>query len=181
MRHALGELVNMGLLSRPNGDYVVSHALIHTYARERLPAPQAHIQQIAAYYVTFLAEHVNEFEQLDLLRPHVMNLLSICVEQARWDDVNMLAWPMEEYLSLQGYWADRLSACEAGLSAARIMKDRQGKGSWLGGLGRVYAALRQVETAVNYYKQAVQIFDEIKLPCTNVVWRWLNDLQEVDP
>ncbi|MEZ4673508.1 MAG: tetratricopeptide repeat protein [Caldilineaceae bacterium] len=160
-RHTLGELVNMGLLSRPKRDYVVSHALIHTYARERLPAPQAHIQQLAVYYAAFIAEHVNELEQLNLLRPHVMNLMTICVEQERWHKVDKLAWAMEEYLRLQGRWADHLIAQEAGLNAARTMEDRQGEGSWLGNLGLAYAELGQVERAIEYYEQALAISREI--------------------
>ncbi|MBN1815595.1 MAG: ATP-binding protein [Anaerolineae bacterium] len=50
----LGELVSYGLLLRPDERYQVSHALVHTYARQHYPPDGETVQRLALYY-TILA------------------------------------------------------------------------------------------------------------------------------
>jgi hypothetical protein len=49
LRPALGQLVNYGLLRRDTARYTVSHALIHTYARQRLVVAEL-VERVGRYY-----------------------------------------------------------------------------------------------------------------------------------
>ena len=54
-----------------------------------------------------------------------------------------------------------MTVIEAALAAARAQQDRRNEGAWLGNLGNAYAALGQVEQAIDYYQQALAIAREI--------------------
>jgi hypothetical protein len=79
LRHALQELVNYGMLVRSDQRYAVSHTLIHTYVRKRLPIPDDMLGQIVAYYSTFLKEQRTQglpgYAQLDMERSHIMRVM----------------------------------------------------------------------------------------------------------
>ncbi len=160
-QQALGALVNYGFLRRPVETYEMTHALIHTYARQRLSPATETVIRLATYYTTFVNQHKDQFERLNQIRPHVLALLESGGEHQAWAAVNSLAWAIEGYLDLQGYWTDRITAIEAGLAAAVALQDRQGEGAWLGCLGEVYAKLGQVKQALGYYQQALAIAQEL--------------------
>ncbi|RWX43567.1 hypothetical protein H206_03475, partial [Candidatus Electrothrix aarhusensis] len=52
-RKALGELVNYGLLEKAGKRWQISHALVHTYAREEMPLTTEALEQLAWYYLQF--------------------------------------------------------------------------------------------------------------------------------
>lgn len=52
-RRALGQLIRYSLLIHPDQRYQVSHALIHTYARQRLSPPTSALTRLAAHYIAF--------------------------------------------------------------------------------------------------------------------------------
>ncbi|MBV7326792.1 tetratricopeptide repeat protein [Chloroflexi bacterium TSY] len=164
----LGELVNYGLLlhnstQQPNQQtnqqptYQLSHALIHTYAHTHL-TPQPHtLQRLVAWLTETINQNQTNFPLLATLRPHVITLQERCAEASMWQEVEDLAWAIEDYLDLQGYWIERLSV----IQAAQTNKARQAEGVWLGNLGRAYVMLGQVEKAIEQYQQALAIAIEI--------------------
>jgi tetratricopeptide (TPR) repeat protein len=90
-------------------------------------------------------------EALGLLRPPAFS-------------VRQLAWALNKYLDLTGYWSEWETALQAGLASARGLDDRRDEGSFLVNLGLAYSALGQVERAIEYSEQALEIFLEIQSP-----------------
>jgi tetratricopeptide (TPR) repeat protein len=165
IKRALGELVNYGLLLRREGDYEVSHALIRTYIRVRNPAPSEMLTKIAAHYAA-LAKAESEkglegFARLNSERAHMMQVLRECEAHEDWEHVSQLAWALDNYLDLSGYWTEWVAALRAGLASARALDDRQDEGNRLGNLGLAYSDLGQVERAIDYHQQALEIAREI--------------------
>jgi tetratricopeptide (TPR) repeat protein len=164
IKRGLGELVNYGLLLRRERDYELSHALVRTYVREKHPATAESLRKIAAHYTT-LAEAESKggpegFARLNGERAHMMNVLRECEDQKEWESVRQLAWALNDYLDLAGYWTERLTALNAVLASARVLNNRQNEGIFLGNLGIAYAELGQVERALEYYQQALEISRE---------------------
>jgi tetratricopeptide (TPR) repeat protein/predicted phosphodiesterase len=56
---------------------------------------------------------------------------------------------------------DKISWLEAGLTAARIMKDRSAEGAHLGNLGNAYVVLGNARQAIEHYEKALAIASEI--------------------
>jgi tetratricopeptide (TPR) repeat protein len=155
----LGESVNYGLLLREGRRYRVSHALVHTFARKRLAGDA--LGRLADYYDALVREQRERglpgYGALDAERAHVMAVLAGCVAEQDWERARSLAWAVEDYLDIQGHWTERVSAIEAGLAAARALEHRRDEGAFLGNLGNAYAALGQVERAIEHYQAALSI------------------------
>lgn len=176
-RQAFGELVNYGLLLRQTEAYEVSHALIHTYAHERLLPEIETVTRLADYYTDLFNEQPSDFTLLNSVHPHVLALVRHCSERQAWAAASNLAWVINNYLDMQGFWIDRITALEAGLAAAQVQQDRQDECVWLGNLGNAYRDLGQVNQARLYLEQALCIFEEIKAPTAATVREWLASLQ----
>ncbi len=165
MRRPLNELVVYGLLHRSEDRFEVSHALIHTYARMCLASDDAVLERVAGYYNAFARKHrehgLDGYARLDLERAHIMKVMEGCREREEWETAKSLAWAIEDYLDVQGYWAERIIANETGLESSRQLNDQQEEGNWLGNLGLAYSALGQVEKAIEYHEQALAISREI--------------------
>ncbi|MDM8524897.1 tetratricopeptide repeat protein, partial [Desulfococcaceae bacterium HSG8] len=165
LRKALNELVSYGLLTRTGKRWETSHALVHTYAREELSPDDEIIRRLAGYYEAFAEEHREHgpegYARLDGERAHIMKVLEGCGDRGEWQAVSDLVWAAEDYLDMQGYQTERLTALEAGVKAAQELGHRQNKGSFLGNLGNAYSDLGQVEKAIEYYEQALAISREI--------------------
>ena len=164
-QQALGELMNYGLLERTGVRYVVSHPLVHTYARTRMALESKQLLEMADFYNRLIREQSDKgpmgFARLDEERPHIMQLIRVCEKKEEWEVVNDLVWSIKEYLDYQGYSVDRVDALEAGVKAAQARGDRQGEESHLGNLGIAYADLGRVEEAIEIYQQAVEIAQKI--------------------
>ncbi|MBN1482773.1 tetratricopeptide repeat protein [candidate division KSB1 bacterium] len=165
LRRPLDELVNYGLLLHHDQWYELSHALIHTYASEKLrPAPEA-VQRLTTYYNDFAREQRKKglpgYALLDAQRGHFMQVLGRCVQMGELEAAGQLAWAVEDYLDVQGHLAERIIVNETGLQIARQSKDRREEGAWLGNLGNAYSDLGQVEQAIKHYQQALAIHREI--------------------
>lgn len=161
----LGELVSYGFLLRPQERYQVSHALIHTYARRRMVPSDEVMRRLAAYYTTLSEEQSTlgkeGYRRLDSERVHIMAVLAKCVEKAHWEATRRLIKAIDNYLEIQGHSAERKIACEYGLKAARILKDRKDEGLFLDNLGSVCLSLGQMEEAQEYYDQALELARDI--------------------
>jgi tetratricopeptide (TPR) repeat protein len=161
----LGELVSYGLLSHEGDRYEVSHALMYTYARERIEPETEALTRLAEYYTT-LAETESEkrlegYHRLDADRNHVMCVLRTCAEWGQWEAECFLVQAMDNYLNIRGYWTEWLQALEAGVEAVRALDHRGTEGAFLGNLGIAYRVLGQVDQAIDYHQQALVIASEI--------------------
>ena len=166
IRTILGELVNYGLLVRPEPCYSVSHALIHTYASRRLPIESDTLRRLAAYYFAFARGQSEQglagYARLDTERVHLLRVIARCQAQEDWQAVNALVWAVQSYLGIRGYWTERVTALTVGIHAARQQGERYDEGAHLNHLGLAYADLGQVAQAIEYHKQALVISREIK-------------------
>ncbi|MCP4542517.1 MAG: ATP-binding protein [Chloroflexi bacterium] len=161
----LGELESYGLLMRSNQCYKVSHALVHTYARKRVPLKAKALRRIASYYTksteTEVEKGLEGYQQLNTCRPHLMSVLDQCARNEQWQMAKNLAWAMDEYLEKQGHWTERIKALEIGQRAAQQLQDRPEQATFFGLLGRTYRALGQIPDAINFYDRALDIAREI--------------------
>ena len=175
LRRQMGELVSYGLLLRsassPSGGnegdlrYAVSHALMHTYARECCRPADGVAGRLAGYYDTLAREQrelgPEGYARLDFERAHLMRVLRACVEGELWEPARSLVWAVEDYLDIRGYWTERVQALEMGIEAARALEHRRDEEAFLNMLGLAYAALGQVQRAIGCYEQALTICREI--------------------
>ncbi len=144
---SLGDLVDFGLLTRPDVRYQITHALAHTYARERLAPPGNALARLADYYDTFVRKQRDAglpgYALLDSQLDHILAVQSACNKAGRWNEVRKLTWALDNYLGLTGHWAERRRSADAGLFAARAGEDRYDEASFLNLLGLAYAASRR--------------------------------------
>lgn len=174
---ALGQLVSYGLLLRPTDRYETGHALIHTYARRRLAAPDELLIRLAGYYDA-LAREQRElgppgYAVLDGERSHLLTVLERCVERGAWEAARGLVWAVGSYLDIQGHWTERVAVLEMGVTAAQALEHRYDEGAFSGNLGSAYSALGRVEAAKAHLAQSLAIFEEIKSPHAELVRQWL--------
>ncbi len=164
-RRAYRELAGYGLLLRADERYAVSHALIHTYARERLAVMPARMARLIAHYEAVVlresAEGAEGHARLAAEHPHLMHLIGDGVSRKEWETVQRLVRAAAGYLDLSGRWADQEVALDAGVTAARARADRGAEGAFLDRLGNAYTELGQVERAIEHYEQALVIQREI--------------------
>jgi tetratricopeptide (TPR) repeat protein len=165
LRKPLGELVRYGLLARDEAGYTASHALVHTYARACCLPESGAIARLTTYYDALAREECAKglvgYRRLDAERAHMMRVLASCVDRERWKAARSLVWAVRDYLDLQGYWTESARALELGIQAAQAGQARYDESAFLNSLGLTYAALGQVERAIDYYKQALAISHEI--------------------
>jgi tetratricopeptide (TPR) repeat protein len=163
--HSLGDLVDFGLLTRPDVRYQITHALAHTYARERLAPPGNSLTRLAEYYDDFIHKETQlglcGYVLLDGQRDHILAVQSACNKAGLWKAVRTLAWAIEDYLDLQGHWVERIAILQAGLVAARSDEARYDEASFFNSLGLAYRDMGEPRKAIEYYEQAQKIAREI--------------------
>ena len=197
---ALRVLVGFGLLGKCGRAYQASHALVHTYARQRLAVPSGSLARLARHYGSLVrltrhykrlaeAAHIQTaggWKRVDAALPHVMRLIELLQEQGEWRRVNDLAMTVDSYLNLTGRWLEQAAVGQAGVEAARALREAQTESAWLGGLGNIYSLLGQAERATEYYQQALAISREIGdqwlegavLGCLGSVYRDLGQVKQ---
>jgi tetratricopeptide (TPR) repeat protein len=165
VRQPLGELVSFGLLLRSGEGYEVSHALIHTYAREQVRPEAEVVQRLGEYYTTLVKAESRKglagYHRLAREREHVMRVLAECARQGDWEAVRSLVTAVKDYLRIQGYWTELATALEMGIKAARGLGHRPDETAFLGNLGANYYALGEVKKAIAQFEQALTIAREI--------------------
>ena len=90
-------------------------------------------------------------------------------EQLQWawhnapdaPDTLKLLWAVRIYRERRGLWADYLAGAERGLVICRAHGLRQNESVLLVHLGYAYNALGQRQTALDYYQQALPIWEEV--------------------
>lgn len=158
---AIRELVDYGLLEMVVGKrYQISHPLIHTYAQEHLAVPAQTTKRLATFFVSHVWEQSRlgpeGYTLLEIDQPHLMALLTACLEAEDWEAAYSLATAVEDYLDRRGYWTERVIANEAGLIAAWQLR-RPSEGAWLGNLGDAYRTMGHTEWAIKHFEKALAI------------------------
>ncbi|MCP4702052.1 MAG: tetratricopeptide repeat protein [Gammaproteobacteria bacterium] len=165
MKNSFQELTGYGLILCSGERYELSHALIYTYARERLSVDSEVIGRLTAWYTAFAkaesAKGLDGYHRLNEERAHLLRLLDGCVKRKEWEAAKSLAWAIENYLDVQGYWSERIAVNETGLEASRLLDNQEEEGAWLSNLGSACSDLGQIEKAIGYYEQALVIAREI--------------------
>ena len=163
----LGELVTYGLLNRGvEGAYEVSHALIHTYARERLRVAPERANRLITIYDA-LARHyskqgLDDYTPFDAERVHMIRLIEGCAKREEWASVCQLVWALYGYLENQGHPTDLQTVLTLGVKAAQQLGDQRNEGAFLGSLGLAYYDLGRVTEAIDYHQRALAIDCEIE-------------------
>ena len=163
--HALGELVDYGLLLRPDDSYQVTHALAHSYARTKAAPGAGIINRLALYYAalaeTESAKGLAGYAVLDDQRAHIVAVQAAALKAEQWEAVQQITWKVRGYLDLKGYWTDRVTVVQAGIDAARAAGDRYAEMAFLNDLGLAYVGLGEPRRAIALYEQALVIAREI--------------------
>jgi tetratricopeptide (TPR) repeat protein len=161
---SLGELVNYGLLIRPDLCYEITHALAHTYSRERLNVPKDALARLAGHYDKLSREQVAlglaGYARLDAQRDHILEIQSACNKAELWNEVRSLTWALEDYLDLRGHWQERIVLLQAGLNAARSDKSQDDERAFLNSLGVSHGEQGEFRKAIDYFKQSLTMSRE---------------------
>ena len=166
VHHQLGELVNNGILSRSNQRYIVTHALIHTYARRQIQCSTAVAEKLATYYGVLVnkqkANGVEGFALLDAERLHIVATLTACIEHGAFSVCQDLALSTEPYLDIRGHSVERIKTLQTGLSAAIKLNELEMKGRFSHLLGIAYRGVGELDRAIEYHQEALSVFRKIR-------------------
>jgi hypothetical protein len=167
----LGDLVDYGLLRREpgkDGRYEASHALIHTYARQRqedLGLPSDSVERLADFYTDLTREQSQAgpagYAVLDRERSHLLTVLDRCASGERSGAAEALSKAMDEYLNRFGHWTDRVAALQTGLTAVRALGKEAEEGQFLGQLGTAYYRLGEWDRAIEYCQKDLEISQRV--------------------
>jgi tetratricopeptide (TPR) repeat protein len=161
---SLGELVDYGLLIRPDLNYQITHALAHTYARERLDVPKDALARLAGHYDKFSQEQVElgleGYARLGAHRDHILAVQSACNRAGLWGEARSLTWALRDYLHLQGHWQESVAMLQAGLNAARSDKSQDDERAFLISLGISHGELGELRKAIDYFEQSLNMSRE---------------------
>ena len=112
------------MLNRSEDGYILTHSLIHTYARKHLKPDEEAIRRMAAHYEGFLKEQgrldAGGFEKIDAERARIIAILCGCPEARVGPS---LLWSLEKYCMYGGYYIDFRTALEHELEAACRLND----------------------------------------------------------
>jgi tetratricopeptide (TPR) repeat protein len=157
-QRAVIELVNYGLLNQSGRRCQVAHVLVHNYARKHLTAPAKALRRLTASYVALAWEQSalgpEGYAVLDANRPHIMKILTECLQWEDWEAAYSLAAAIEDYLDRQGYWSERVIANEVGLITAWQL-GRPNEGAWLSNLGDTYRTMGHARWAIKHFEKAL--------------------------
>lgn len=159
--HALGELVDYGLLLRRDDRYQVMHALAYRYARDRMAPDAATVSRLALSY-SYLTDEATRggavgYAFLDRERQHIVAVVETALNAEQWYAVQDLSWSVWNYLDMQGYTTDCETVLQAGLSAARSTNERQHEMALLNALGNTYASRGNFSQAHTLYQELLTI------------------------
>lgn len=174
LRPALATLNRFGLINREDSSVTLTHALTYSYAQLRLPQTDAQLSQLADFWTelakTESARGAVGYKELHSIHPHIFAVLNQCVARGLWETTDTLVWAMKDYLSNQGLTSEWIESMRIGIQATRALGDRHNESHHLGNLGVAYRNLGQVETAIEFHKQAIGICREINYVQGEGIW-----------
>lgn len=179
---AISKLVRFSLIDRISGErYQVTHRLVHTYARERVSAPNEAVERVADHYreLTLAVTKSNNknYTKLDAEREHVLAILKQCTDREIWSAAHHLAQAMNQYLRDEHRDTERIQVNELGLLAAIMLKKRNRVYNYFTNLGLLYRFRDRIADAVKCYQRALVIARETN--SQNDEWSVLSDLGDI--
>jgi tetratricopeptide (TPR) repeat protein len=163
--NSLGELVDYGILLRPDSCYQVTHALAHTYARTKLSQRSDSLTRLADYYNKFIIQQLKQglpgYAILGVHLDHILAVQSACSRESQWDAVRNLTRVCDSYLNLQGHWEERVFVLQLGLKAAQALEERKDEAWFLTFLGIARKNMGEFHEAIKLHEQARAIFQKI--------------------
>lgn len=154
IRQSLNMLVDYGILQRlSNRNYLVIHALIHTYAHTFLTSTDEILTASADYFTVRVKQ--KGYQSSEGTSEHIVSLLTKLKDRNFWKTATTLAQGSDDYLSLQGHWAYLRVAREIGVTAFVELGDKYNAGVFLNKLGIIYRDLGLVESSVGCYQKAL--------------------------
>ena len=154
----LGELVDYGLLLRPDIRYQVTHSLEHTYSREKLPPEKNILRRLSEYYESFMQEcNVGMLGKtsVEANRAHILAIQLACCKAAEWDAVRSLTLMITSCLSWQDFSTENIEALKVGLFASRAEGRHDNELLFLNSLGSAYTKIGEPQRAIKRYEQAL--------------------------
>ena len=168
IKKPINELNNYGLLNRIDKRFIISHALIHTYARENHNPDNKVIERISEYYNSYAREYREQgpkgYEVLDKEKKHIMRVTEECKTRKIWQWVNELVWAVGNiggYFYTCGYWVEHKAALTLGIYAAKKTHDIKSQCEFLNNLGVTYRNLGQTIESIKLFKQSLKISDRL--------------------
>ncbi len=158
----LGELVDYGLLQRPNFCYYVTHALAHAFAREQLSPKDDALARLAKHFIYFIPKHKKAgplgYSRLDNYRAHIQAVLFACRDKQQWGMILEIGGSIDSYLKLQGHLVERIVVAEIGVFLpARNSGKRNKEMQFLDVLGQCYLGLGEPHKAIDFFVDALEI------------------------
>ncbi len=164
LRHGFDDLIRRGLLLRHKGRFQVGHALIRTYAKERMKTKNF-AEALGHFYIALNNEQrelgLAGYERLRAELPHVMHLLSTLQVNGKWHVVNQLVWSIQSFLDIQGHISERITCLESGIKATKELNLLSDQAKHLGNLGVSLTYRGRVHEAIKVYFQALAIDQKI--------------------
>ncbi|MCI5190698.1 MAG: tetratricopeptide repeat protein [Candidatus Electrothrix sp. AS4_5] len=165
-RKALGELVNYGLLEKREERWQVSHALVHTYARNELAMSKENLERLAGWYIASCRAQsqagLEGYAILDAERAHCLRLMKSCLDSELLQEVKVLVEAISIYLDRQGWWTERLAALKMRLTVARKAENHRDEARYLNDLGYTCSRFGEKKQALKWYEQCLPIWRKLE-------------------
>lgn len=168
IKQILGQFVNYGLLLREAGRYRVSHALIHAYAREQLPASAGLQSRLYRFYELFIQNRTKigpqGYEDLNLEWGQLNHYLETLATTEQWNrylrnlqqlaaiDLGILG-----YLDTRGHWELAINLLNQAKPYLSRLEDNLLKANTFLRLGTFSLRQARYELAEEYLEKALQI------------------------
>jgi hypothetical protein len=149
---SLGELVNYGLLLREDERYQVSHALVHTYARQRFDEDDEAIERLLAYYKRLVTppeekrvgdpywDGLCNYAQAPSLEPewaHLAGIIRRALADGRDVEALDLFLPVVHFMHGWTLWDERLRLSHEMCKAARRLGNPSEAWLWIDAIGYI--------------------------------------------
>jgi tetratricopeptide (TPR) repeat protein len=173
-RRALGELVRIGLLTRDGSGYLVSHPLVHTYARQQIQKPEGCLERLVEL-TSRLAMDANLTglpHRFKPLKPHIQALAETAkAPGSLWNELGY-------HLIATGEFSGAKAAFEHALESDEAIygPDHPIVATVVNNLGLVLRELGDYSEARTAFERALEIDEVTYGPDHNVVAGILNNL-----
>ncbi|HSH04246.1 MAG TPA: tetratricopeptide repeat protein [Anaerolineae bacterium] len=152
--------VPAGKINKENA-YQITHMLIHEYMRRQLDARASEVTRLGRYYRDYVKKQSAlgpvGYAALNEQKVHILIVLNNLEYHGKWPEIQSLVDRLDEYLDLQGHFADRIVVNELGRRAIKARHRGFNDGVYLNRIGQAYTALGEIEQGKHYYEQTLDL------------------------
>lgn len=161
----LEELERLSLVNKEGGRFALL-PLTKAYSESELAKERVLSEKFSerwiAYFFKFLREQKkSEYQSLDIVNPEMPNILSVidwCWEKNQLNHVIELVLKVSFYLWITGKWEIWENLLQKGLNATYIYPSELPKASFLKDIAELKIFHEEINTAIDYTLQAIDIF-----------------------